>query len=237
MTGFQTQVNQYPAPAVEGSFASNNPPVNYVSGPGSLLASQYGCVVGRFAWSPDGINVYNAGNAAANVGVPQGILANEQQGLNNVYLSQYGMTVLAGCIVELFTRADIWMKQLSSAALGQKAFANLQTGQCQAAAAGSTISGPNVTGSFATNVLTVTAVTTAGLAIGSVITSGGGVAAGTYITAQLTGTPGGIGTYSLSTSPGTISSGAVTATNFVETPFYILSACNSGELAKVGWGN
>jgi hypothetical protein len=64
------------------------------------------------------------------------------------------------------------------------------------------------TASFATNVMTVTAVTTGVFAVGQSITSAG-VAAGT-ISSLGTGT-GGTGTYNLSTSPGTISAQAVTA--------------------------
>ena len=56
---------------------------------------------------------------------------------------------------------------------------------------------------FATNVMTVTALTSGYFAVGQVITSAG-VTLGTYITSQTGGTPGGAGTYALSTSPGTI---------------------------------
>lgn len=55
-----------------------------------------------------------------------------------------------------------------------------------------------VTGSIATTVLTVTAVTSGVLAVGQQLT-GTGITAGTYITAFLTGT-GGTGTYSVSVS-------------------------------------
>lgn len=65
------------------------------------------------------------------------------------------------------------------------------------------------TASTATNVLTVTAVPSGTLAVGMVVT-GAGIAAGTYISALGTGT-GGTGTYTLSTSPGTVSSESMTA--------------------------
>lgn len=237
MTGFQTQVNIVQAPGVEGSFASNNPRALFVSGPGSLIAGPPGVTVGRFAWCPDGINLYNANNPAANVGAPQGFLANEQEGLNITFLSQANMEVLPGNILELFTRVDVWVKVLNTATVGQKAFANLQTGQAYSAAAGSTVNSFTGTGAFATDVLTVSAVTSGSLAIGSVIYGVAGVAAGTYITAQTSGTPGGVGTYTLSTAPGTIESGTVDATDYVETPWYILSAAATGTLAKIGYGN
>ena len=67
-----------------------------------------------------------------------------------------------------------------------------------------------VTGSIATTVLTVTAVTSGELAVGQTI-SGSGVTAGTTITALGTGT-GGIGTYTVSASQ-TASSTSITATS------------------------
>lgn len=67
-----------------------------------------------------------------------------------------------------------------------------------------------VTGSIATTVLTVTAVTSGKLAVGQTI-SGSGVTAGTTITALGTGT-GGAGTYTVSASQ-TASSTTITATS------------------------
>lgn len=68
----------------------------------------------------------------------------------------------------------------------------------------------SVTGSIASTTLTVTAVTTGVLAVGNPI-SGSGVTAGTRIVAQLTGTPGGIGTYTVNISQ-TVASTAITNT-------------------------
>lgn len=89
--------------------------------------------------------------------------------------------------------------------------------------------------SFATNVMTVGTATTGQLAVGSIITAAS-VAAGTYITSLGTGT-GGVGTYNLSTSPGTVGSAAVTASAWVETPWYVKSAGNVGDLIKIGIKN
>jgi hypothetical protein len=71
-----------------------------------------------------------------------------------------------------------------------------------------------VTASFATNVMTVTGVTSGQVLIGDLVVQTG-VANPTYITAQTSGTSGGVGEYTLSTSPGTILSGTVTTGNFV----------------------
>ena len=90
------------------------------------------------------------------------------------------------------------------------------------------------TATFATNVMTVATVTSGILAPGQIITSAS-VTAGTYIVAQLTGTPGGVGTYSLSTTPGTITPAqAATATSWIETDWYVQSAGNVMDLITVG---
>lgn len=88
------------------------------------------------------------------------------------------------------------------------------------------------TASFATSVMTVTATTSGTLAPGQIITSVG-VAVGTYISSM--GTYNGTtGTVNLSTTPGTITAQAVTATAWIETPWYFNSAGNTGDLVKIG---
>ena len=75
-----------------------------------------------------------------------------------------------------------------------------------------TVVGPvaGATCSFATNVMTCTVAPTSGqFAVGQVITATG-VTPGTYISSLGTGT-GGVGTYNLSSSPGTIAAEAVSA--------------------------
>jgi hypothetical protein len=69
----------------------------------------------------------------------------------------------------------------------------------------------SVTASLTSNVLTVTVLGSGTLMPGQVI-SGGSITAGTYILAQLTGTPGGVGTYSTTVSANQAST-TVTATN------------------------
>jgi len=67
------------------------------------------------------------------------------------------------------------------------------------------------TGSITGTVLTITAVTSGSLTTGAVI-SGSGVSSGTTITVQLTGTTGGIGTYTVSVSQ-TVASTTINANN------------------------
>jgi hypothetical protein len=78
-------------------------------------------------------------------------------------------------------------------------------------------SAASVTGSIATTTLTVTAVGSGTLTPGQTI-SGSGVTAGTKIVKQLTGTPGGVGTYQVDTSQ-TASSTTVTAAGAVSAAY------------------
>lgn len=242
MTGFQRQVNQNWAPGVEGAIASANNVALYVTGPGGLISGANGVTVGRFAYASyqaDGSE--RADNSAALVaaGVDRSttlmFIANEQQALTYGYLAESGMAVLPWQAVEGFTRGDFWAKMASNTARGQKVFASLIDGSINTAAAGSTI--PNFVGqaSFATNVMTVTAVTTGTVKVGQLVV-GAGLPANTYVASLGTGN-GGAGTYNLTTTPGTVAGEAVTTTDYVETKFRTLSACNAGELAKIGFGD
>lgn len=95
----------------------------------------------------------------------------------------------------------------AAAALIQTGFAayDAVTASTTTIAAGTATS---VTGSISGYTLTVSAVTAGALVVGGVL-SGTGITAGTAITGQLTGTTGGIGTYSISISQ-TVTSGAIT---------------------------
>lgn len=242
--GFQNQVNNQPAPGVEGAIASANPVALYVTGPGGLISGSSGVTVGRFGWTNNGLTVSNNSSdttskaADGEARKPQGFVANEQQGLSTTFLAESGMLIQAGQAMEMFTRGDFWAKMKTAAATISprlKAFANLFTGEVYPAAAGSVISASAITASFATNVMTVT-VTSGTLAVGQAIT-GTGVPANTYIASLGTGT-GGTGTYNLTTSPGTVASAAgIVASNYIETDFSILSASLANELAKIGMGS
>jgi hypothetical protein len=239
---FQRQVNIQPAPGIEGAIASGNPPATYVTGPGGLISGANGVLVGRFGYASyqaDGSErVDNSSYLVAN-GVDRvsalGFIANMQQALNTVYLSEAGMSMLAWQSMEMFTRGDFWAKMGSSATRGQKVFASLIDGSIQAAAPGATVAAFVGSASFATNVMTVTAVTSGTVKVGQQVT-GSGIPANTYVTALGTGT-GGAGTYTLSISPGTISAQATTTAEYVETKFRVLSTAASGEIAKIGFGD
>lgn len=238
---FQKTVNNQPAPGVEGAIASSNTPALYVTGPGGLISGALGTVVARFGWATyqsDGSERVDNNALLVAAGLPRtpsGFIANEQQGLNTIYLSEAGMTMLPWQAMELFTRGDFWAKFLSAVTRDQKVFANMLTGDLQSAAAGATIATATGTASFATNVMTVTVASTGTFKVGQAVNSAG-VAANTYIASPGTGL-GGTGTYNLTTSPGTITAQAVTTSDYVETKFRTLSVCLINEIAKIGFGD
>lgn len=221
--GFQTSVNLQQAAAVAGDFASANPRSSVVSHEGTLVAGANGATVGLFGWATSGGLVSNtvvsSGNALSNK--PTGFIARQQgAALITTYLGQVSNLIPTGFEVTLMASGDYWVAPLvSTASIGQKVFANLGDGTIRTATAGSTIANFSGTASFATSVMTVTVASSGSLKVGDAVTSAG-VAAGTYITSFGTGT-GGTGTYNLSTTPGTIAAQAVTSTSYVETDFTV----------------
>ena len=211
--GFQTQVFNQPAQAVAGDFSAN-PRVIFPAGPGGFVAGLNGVTVGFAAWKapptdPNGtdqvINNFGSGNIV-------GLVYNDTQALNTVFLSDASMVIPQGLPVAIIQRGDLWVinNGTTEAQPGQKAYASLTTGALSFAASGSPTQGASVTGSIsaqsstftasiAGDVLTVTALSSGTLTVGTII-SGTGVASGTQIAQQLTGTTGGVGTYLLAPS-------------------------------------
>lgn len=227
MSGFQTQAAYNPAPAVEGDFASTNPRTTVLAAAGALVCGALGAVVGRFAWlnynqvdsdnAPAVVNTFGSGPVA-------GFVHREQQGLIEVYLQEYSMLVPAGFPITVFDGGDFWVKNngATPAQVGQKVYANYADGSASAAPTGSPNGATTSAGSIAAatsgfvgsivgNVLTVTAVNSGTIYPGTTI-SGTDVVTGTKIVSQLSGTPGGVGTYAVSipgqsVDPGTVISG------------------------------
>lgn len=244
MTGFQRQVNVLQAPAVEGDFASANPRQVVLAGPGALVAGPLGATVARFAWlSYGGIDGDGAPAQVNNFGSGpvSGFIHREQQALITTYLAESGMVIPAGFPVTLFDSGDFWVKNngTTNAVPGQKCFANYSDGKSSFAAAAATPSTASVvgtiaaatasvTGSIAGNVLTVTAVGSGALVPGGTLsgTGGGGVASGTQIVSQLSGSTGGIGTYSVSIAGQSVSSTTITETYGLLT----VASVNSGTI-------
>lgn len=236
--GFQSQVNAASAPGVAGDYASTNTnQFTYLAGPGGLVAGAAGLTIGNFAWvsystvDADGAPAVannNSSDVSPNFGAAAiGFVHREQQGLNTAYLTEAGMTIPAGFPVTLHSSGDFWVANSGSgqAVPGMKAYASLTTGAATfnwtgtpttASATASTIAAGTAatfTGSIAGNVLTTGAVTNT-IYLGAILT-GTGVASGTSIVSQLSGTAGGAGTYSLSVPEQTITSVALTATPYV----------------------
>lgn len=231
MSGFQRTVNTEPAPAVEGDFASANPRASMLGSPGALVAGTLGVTVGRFARARnDNGAVYNG-----DPGVPSALGFVARPGniaQITAWLAESSMIVMAGREITLHNTGDFWARFAAGATKGQKVFASYGDGSAVAGTAGGTVAGATVTavggavvtGAIAGTVLTVSAVTSGTLGVGSVL-SGSGVTAGTTITALGTGT-GGVGTYTVSVSQ-TAASTAITATNTIMT----VTGVSSGTLA------
>ena len=202
---FQTQVYIQPAPAVAGDFASTNYRRTYDAGPGQLIAGTGGITIGRFAWvDPTGTVAVNNGTGAV-----AGFVHREQQAMITTYLAESGSVIPAGFPVTLSTAGDFWALTSTAAWIGQKVYANYTSGAISTALTGAPPTGgvvtaaiaaaasTSVTASIAGNVMTVTAVGSGTLVVGAIL-SGTGVTTGTAIVAQLTGTAGGVGTYTVS---------------------------------------
>ncbi len=240
---FQNTVNNQPAPAKPGDFASANPRAVMLAGPGELTAGPNGVTIGAFAWVD-----FSTGLVSNNgTGLPNGFVANELQASITQWLGEESSLIPAGMPVSLYKQGDFWVQPTTQAVPGQKVFANYVTGQISTGAAGSPPQGASVTASIAAaaatsvtgsiapsntpsgrygvTTLTVTGVTSGTLVPGATL-SGTGVVAGTTIVSQLSGTPGGIGTYEVSI-PQTVPSTAIAAAYGVVT----VSAVASGALA------
>jgi hypothetical protein len=244
--GFQKYANSQPAPAEAGDFAGTNPRMSTSGGPGSYTAAAnipatFGeavpsipaFVVGRMAWAePNNGDVNNTqgsqGEAPASVAHNYftllsllGFVHRENQAIIVAFLQESLLSVQPGLPANLMAKGDFWASFPAGATAGQKVYADALTGETTAAAAGSGVDFA-ITASLAnTGVLTVTA-TSGVLAVGQVVT-GTGVPAGTFITAQLSGSAGSTGTYQLNRGV-TLGSRAMHAYETIETPWYVTTS-------------
>ena len=226
--GVQTFINTQPSPAVAGDYASANPRASFLAGPGGLVAGASGVTIGAFAWVT--YNAIDADAAPATVnnfgsGAVAGFVHREQQGLYTTVLADAGMSIPSGFPVIVQTAGDYWVKNSGANQVvpGMYAYATLSTGLATFAAgqsAASTVTAAtsaiaastfSVTGSISNNVLTVTNVSSGTIYPGATI-SGTGIASGTQIVSQLSGTAGAIGTYSVSIPEQTVASTTVSGT-------------------------
>jgi hypothetical protein len=134
--GFQSTVNLYQAPGVEGDFASANPRASVVAPESGFVADTAGVTVGRFAWAT-GAKVLSSGT-----GVPTGFVHREQQALITAYLGEASNVIPVGQPVTIMRTGDYYVTStVAAATVGQKAFAKLTDGTMQPGNAGATISG------------------------------------------------------------------------------------------------
>lgn len=135
MSGFQKSMNQYPAPGIEGSFASLNPYASYVAGDGALIVGPDGLTIGRFAWVVKGV--------AANkgTGAPAGFVPRDGQASIVEWLGAASNLIQPGRECTLHTAGDYWAVTTTAATVGQKVFASLTTGEIATGAAGASVDG------------------------------------------------------------------------------------------------
>jgi len=254
-SGFQTIVNRQPAVGQAGDFYGTNPRTVILSGNspaggagnsgaaalGQLVAPHSvdgfqpdGLVVGNFAWVD-----LTSGNVSQgyNTNGQLGVLHRDDTAVIVTYLGISTYVQNAGFAITLFSNADIWALFAAGAAVGQKVWADPVTGAPVAggAAAPTTASFTGAVNHL-TNVLTVTAVASGVLGQGAVI-AGASVPAGSQILSQVSGTPGGIGTYNVSGTYGADVAAEAMTVAAVATPWKVKSKAGNGETAKISaWG-
>jgi len=140
MAGFQTQMNQYPAPGIEGSFASDNPWASYVVSEGALVAGNDGVTIARFAWVIKGVA------SSKGTGAPAGFALRDGQASIVEWLGAASNVIQPGREVTLAVAGDFWAVTTTAATVGQKVFASLKTGEIATGAAGDAMDGFAETG-------------------------------------------------------------------------------------------
>lgn len=219
MSGFQKVVNAQPALGVEGDWAGNNPRASLppvVAGAYKVAPGQ-SVRVGYFAWAGlDGL-VYSSAAAAGAVGVAGvGFVqrsSNEPSALITAFLGESVMTLQAGLPCTLITAGDVYGNFAAGAAANVAVYATAATGAPTTTAGGNTATtfktasvarAPVVTDNATviaadTGIMTVAVVSTGGnnIQAGDRVT-GAGAQPFTVIERQISGTPGGAGTYQTS---------------------------------------
>lgn len=211
LTGFQGVVNITPAPGEPGDFYGTNPRTTTIGGPGEFNSPAGGLNVGSFCWvDPDTGDV----SQSYVVGSQLAFLHRNNNAVIVSFLAPASYVVNEGLPLDLFSGGDFWALFPAGATPGQRVYADEGTGAPVAGAATTaafTASiGASFTGVVATNVLTVSALT--GILHPGDLINGAGVV-NTVLGAQLTGSPGLAGTYTL--THGDVSSEAMTASSTI----------------------
>ncbi len=228
--GFQTQVNVEPGRALAGDFASTNPRNSMLAGPAGIIAGVGGVQIGRAVWVTQAFEDGDFAPASATNGNPlggpiSGITHRGQQGLITTYLGASSYLVPAGFGIEVIVAGDIWVKNEGTGQClpGMNAYASFLNGAFSFASGTASPGTATVTGSIGPqtasftgvlqgNQLTVSAMTSGTLQVGATVTGTAGVTSGTQIVAQLSGTIGGVGIYSVTIPEQNVVSSPMSAT-------------------------
>ena len=242
---FQTSVNQYLAPGVEGGWASFNPHVSLLQpNTGDLSAANAaswkvapsGAIIGRFAFAdyvtglvssvnPGTGALYTRGVAGAPGRIRIGFVQRDNIVLITPYLGGDSNIVPAGVGITLLARGDVWARFAAGAAVGSFVFASYADGSAIAGATSTPPVGSAVTVTNTSGQPTLTV--TAGVvpAVGSPLT-GTGVPAGAYVVSVA----GQVVTMSANSTAGVTS---VVATTAALTEWRVDSLAAAGEIAKI----
>lgn len=132
---FQSSVNLYPAAAVAGDRASQNPtvymPFNYKAGSAAVK-------VGGFVWN-DSTNADEV--VAAGSGAPLGFVERELNKVNYNLTSEGTLTLSEGSNLAVAVKGDFYVVADGTVTVGMKAYASLTTGAVTFDDAGETKSG------------------------------------------------------------------------------------------------
>jgi len=239
--GFQRVVQNQPAPAVEGDFASSNPMSSLVPPlQGAYVVGDANVRVGYFAWGSNTGKVYSSLAAATADGGPIiGFVARQPNipaAMITAFLGEAIMTLQVGREVTLLSAGDFYAalpgatpsaiaNVFALATTGQPSLVDDATTEPTGFRALSTVPVNGVTNAATTiaantGIMTIAAFASGGGEPGQRVT-GTGVPDGTYIVRQLTGGAGGAGTY-LTNSINRAAVAAFTATLI------------QGNLAKIG---
>jgi len=202
--GFQTTINNQPAPAEAGDFAGVNPRASVLGGPGQYVAPTGGAVVGRFCWVDP---VTGATSQTFVGGYLIGFLKRGNNAIITEFLGEAVYSVNRGLPLDIFDQGDFWALFDDGATPGQRVWADPSTGKPIAGGAtapttdsftadagfgGTAQQGAAFTIAITTNVATISALS-GWVEAGDSVTSAslGTVVLGT----RLTGSLGGVGTF------------------------------------------
>lgn len=225
---FQAVVTAFPALGLPGDFADHNPRVHAGAGPGALVAGTAGVTIGRFGWlssqqidfnnAPAIVNSFGAGPVGGIVGRSFG------SALITSYLAELSIIIPRGFAVPIYTAGGFLVLNEGSGYVqpGMNAYANYANGAVSfasgltaaSAVTAATSSIAAATSAFVAgisgNLMSVSSITSGTIYPGTSI-SGAGVSAGNQVGPQLSGTPGGVGLYSVTIAEQNVPAGTAIA--------------------------